>query len=128
MTGETILVVEDEGLIAMHLTELLEKAGYRVADPAYSGEMVLRALEESPEPDLILMDIGLGGSIDGIETARQIRQQFSVPLIFVTAYTSERMLERIREVAPDGVIVKPFDDEDLLVLVGKTVARPTPHS
>jgi len=123
MTGQTILVVEDEGLIAMHLTELLEKAGYRVTDPVYSGEMALRALEMSPEPDLILMDIGLAGSLDGIETARKIRQRFSVPLIFVTAYTSERMLERIREVAPDGVIIKPFSDEDLLALVKKAVGR-----
>jgi len=123
MSGETILVVEDEGLIALHMTEVLEKAGYRVSDPAYSGEMALRALETSPVPDLILMDIGLAGTLDGIETARQIRKRFSIPLIFVTAYTSERMLERIREVAPDGVLNKPFVDEELLALVGKAVGR-----
>ncbi len=121
MSGETILVVEDEGLIALHMTEVLEKAGYRVPGPAYSGEMALRALETSPVPDLILMDIGLAGTLDGIETARQIRKRFSIPLIFVTAYTSERMLERIREVAPDGVLNKPFVDEELLALVGKAV-------
>jgi two-component system, response regulator PdtaR len=121
LTDETILIVEDEGLIALHMTEMLEKAGYRVIDPAYSGEMALRALEMSPKPDLILMDIGLAGTLDGIETALQIRKRFSIPLIFVTAYTSEDMLERIREVAPDGVIVKPFADEDVLTLVGKVV-------
>jgi two-component system, response regulator PdtaR len=123
MTGETILVVEDEGLIALHLTELLERAGYRVPDPIFAGEMVLEMLEKSPEPDLILMDIGLAGSLDGIETARQIRQRFSIPLIFVTAYTSDRMIERIREIAPDGVIVKPFVDTDLLALVRNAVRR-----
>ncbi len=121
MTKKTILIVEDEGLITLHMTELLEKAGYRVIGQEYSGEMVLRVLEQSPLPDLILMDIGLAGSLDGIETARQIRQRFSIPLIFVTAYTSERMLERMREVAPDGVIVKPFVESDLLNLVGKTM-------
>ena len=121
MTGETILVVEDEGLIALHLIELLEKAGYRVIDPAYSGEMALRTLEKSPKPDLILMDIGLAGSLDGIETAQHIRQRFSIPIIFVTAYTSERTLERMREVAPDGVIIKPFGYEDLLALVRKAL-------
>ena len=83
MTGETILVVEDDGLIALHLVELLEKAGYRVIDPACSGERALRTLERSPQPDLILMDIGLAGSLDGIETALQIRQKFLIPLIFV---------------------------------------------
>jgi len=69
------------------------------------------------------MDIGLAGSLDGIETARQIRQRFSIPLIFVTAYTSERMLERIREVAPDGVITKPFVDIDLLAVVRNAVRQ-----
>ncbi|MGB7787572.1 response regulator [Methanoregula sp.] len=105
------------------MTELLEKAGYRLVDPVFSGETALQALGKSPPPDLILMDIGLAGSLDGIETARQIRQRFSIPLIFVTAYTSESMLERIREVAPDGVITKPFVDTDLLAVVRNAVCR-----
>jgi CheY-like chemotaxis protein len=123
MTGETILVVEDEGLIALHLMELLEKEGYKVTGMAYSGEMVLKSLEKSNKPDLILMDIGLAGSIDGIETARQIRQRYVIPLIFVTAYTSEGTLTRMQEVAPDGVIFKPFLDYDLLALVRKAVDK-----
>lgn len=123
MTGETILVVEDEGLIALHLIELLENAGYRIVDPAYSGEMALRMLEKSPQPDLILMDIGLAGSLDGIETAQKIRKQFSIPLIFVTAYTSEKTLKRMQEVSPDGIIIKPFDPEDLLALLWKALDR-----
>lgn len=123
MTGETILVVEDEGLIALYLTELMEKAGYKVIGAASSGEMVLRALEESPRPDLILMDIGLAGSLDGIETTRQIRQKTAIPLIFVTAYTSDDTLERVRGVAADGYISKPFLDKDLLDLVGKTIGK-----
>lgn len=126
MTGETILIVEDEGLIALHLTELLEKAGYRVEDPVFSGEMALQTLERSQKPDLILMDIGLAGQLDGIETARQILQRSSVPLIFITAYTSERMLERMREVAPCGVVIKPFDDKDLLDRIRKTMACRSP--
>ncbi len=124
MTGETILVVEDEGLIALHLSEMLEKAGYRVISPVYSGEMALRALETSPKPDLVLMDIGLAGSLDGIETSRQIKKRSPVPLIFITAYTSENMLARMREAAPAGVITKPFDDKDLLALIGKAVSGP----
>jgi len=124
MTGETILVVEDEGLIALHLTELLEKAGFVVKEPAYSGEMVLRDLGKSPLPDLILMDIALAGKLDGIETARQIRQQFpALPLIFVTAYSPERTLERLQDLEPDGIIVKPFEDTDLLSLMKKALRR-----
>jgi CheY-like chemotaxis protein len=122
MTGETILVVEDDGLIALYLTELMEKTGYCVGS-ASSGEMVLQALKESPLPDLILMDVGLAGSLDGIETFRQIRRQFSIPAIFITAYTSPAILERIWEVAPEGYIVKPFLDKDLLTLVRKVLDK-----
>jgi|SRR5208283_3433329 len=125
MTGKTILIVEDEGLIALHLTEILENAGYHVVDPVYSGEMALRALEKPPLPDLILMDIGLAGALDGIETARQVRQRYPAPLIFVTAYTSESMLARMLEVAPDAVLIKPFVDSELLALIGKAVGRAT---
>lgn len=117
MTGETILIVEDDGLIALYLTELMEKAGYQVSGLASSGKMVLRMLEKSPPPNLILMDIGLDGSLDGIETARQVQERFSIPLIFVTAYNSESTLERIREVTSDGFISKPFMDHDILALV-----------
>ena len=124
MTGETILVVEDEGLIALHLSEMLEKAGYRVISPLYSGEMALRALETSPKPDLVLMDIGLAGSLDGIETSRQIKKRSPVPLIFITAYTSEKYACTNAGSSTGGVITKPFDDKDLLALIGKAVSGP----
>jgi CheY-like chemotaxis protein len=100
LTGESILVVEDDGLIAFYLSQLLEKAGYRIIGLASSGEMVLRKLEEPEKPDLILMDVGLAGSLDGIETARLVRQRFSVPLIFLTGYPSGSTLERMLEVEP----------------------------
>ena len=67
MSGETVLVVEDEGLIALHLTELLEKAGFHVVDPVSSGEMDVPDARTVPRTDLILMDIGLSGGFDGIE-------------------------------------------------------------
>ena len=124
MTGETILVVEDEGLIALHLTELLEKAGYRVTGPHYSGEMVLEYLETSPLPDLILMDIVLAGKLDGIETSRQIAKKFLIPLIFITACPSDNVHAQLRDLAPDGVVVKPFLDDDLLKVIGKVLASP----
>ena len=120
MSGETVLVVEDDGLIALYMTELLENNGYLVSSTS-SGEMALQALENSPAPDLILMDIGLSGSLDGIETLRQVRKQYTIPVIFITAYSSPGILERIREVGPDGYIIKPFLDKDLLNLVRKVL-------
>ena len=123
MTGESILVVEDEGLIALHLTELLEKAGYRIIGPVYSGEKAVQKAGEPPVPDLILMDIKLAGTMDGIETARLIRQRFQVPVIFLTAYASERNVERIGEVAPEEYFTKPVAESDLLAAISRALAR-----
>ena len=113
MTGKVIQIVEDDGLIALQLAELLEKAGYLVVDPVFSGEMALLALEKSTKPDLILMDIELAGALDGIETARKIRNQYAIPLIFATSFTKENMLVKMWEVEPDGVIYKPFNEREL---------------
>ena len=107
MTGETILVVEDEGLIALHLSEMLEKAGYRVISPALLRRDGIRALETSPKPDLVLMDIGLAGSLDGIETSRQIRQRHNIPIIFLTAYSNETKIAEAKSISPYGYISKP---------------------
>jgi CheY-like chemotaxis protein len=117
MTGETILIVEDEGLIALHLTEMLEKAGYRVAEPVCSGEMSLQALEKSPKPDLILMDIGLAGSLDGIETARKIRHRYDIPIVFLTAYSDRNRIEQAKEVSSFAYLIKPVLEEALLAAI-----------
>lgn len=61
MSGESVLIVEDEGLIALHISETLEREGYRISGLAYAGEMVLRDFGKSPVPDIILMDIALAG-------------------------------------------------------------------
>jgi CheY-like chemotaxis protein len=124
MTGETILVVEDEGLIALHLTELLEKAGYHVIGPAYSGEMVIRDLGSSPLPDLILMDIALAGSLDGVETARQIHQRYLIPIIFLTAYSDQNHMDQALEISPSGYLRKPVLEDELLTAIRKALAKP----
>jgi len=82
-------------------------------------------LEESKKPDLILMDVGLAGSLDGIETARLIQQRFSVSLIFLTGHPYANTLERMREVEPEGYIVKPFPEVNLLALVRQVMDRRT---
>jgi CheY-like chemotaxis protein len=114
MSGESIFIVEDEGLIALHLFELLEKAGYRIAGTAYSGEVALRDIGKSPLPDLILMDIALAGVIDGIETARRIRQQYDIPIIYLTAFSNPSRVEEAKEVSPYGYLMKPVMKDDLL--------------
>ena len=114
MIPRLILIVEDEGLIALHLMEILTNAGYRVLEPVASGEEALRHLEERPPPDLILMDITLDGSLDGIETTRQIRKRHAIPVIFLTAHSNSQIISRAKEVSPCGYIVKPVMEKDLL--------------
>jgi CheY-like chemotaxis protein len=109
--------VEDEGLIALHLTEMLEKAGYRVPDPVFSGEMAIKALEKSPTPDLILMDIGLAGPLDGIETAKKIRHQYTIPIVFLTAYSDRGRIEQAKEVSSFAYLIKPVSEDDLLAAI-----------
>jgi CheY-like chemotaxis protein len=109
--------VEDEELIALHLTEILEKNGYRLTDPVSSGEIALKALEKSPKPDLILMDIGLAGSLDGIETAKKIRHKYTIPIIFLTAYLDGPRIEVAKKVSSAAYLVKPVIDENLLTAI-----------
>src|SRR5512138_3095486 len=94
---EQILVVEDEGLIALHYMEMLEHAGFIVPDPLPSGEQALAYLAWAPPPDLILMDIGLAGTLNGIETAREIRRNHTIPVIFLTAYSDRNRLREMAE-------------------------------
>jgi CheY-like chemotaxis protein len=122
MTGESILIVEDDGLIALRIQELLTSSGYRVPEPLASGEEALERLSESP-PDLIIMDIGLLGDIDGLETARQIRNRYDIPVIFLTAFADDQRLARGRDISPYGYMIKPFRDEKLLGCIQSALIR-----
>jgi serine phosphatase RsbU (regulator of sigma subunit)/CheY-like chemotaxis protein len=107
-----IMVVEDEGLVALEIKGGLEKMGYTVPDVISNGnEAIRRALTE--QPDLVLMDIRLDGSMDGIEAARQIRENFFVPVIFLTAHSDIETLQRAKLAESYGYLLKPFDDRAL---------------
>jgi len=107
----TILIVEDEGMIALELKHRLERAGYRVQAIADNGDDAIRSVT-SARPDLVLMDIRLRGPRDGIETADEIRRRFHVPVMFVTAHADRETLERAKITEPFGYIVKPFHGVD----------------
>jgi CheY-like chemotaxis protein len=109
-----VVIVEDEGLIALHIEEMLTHAGYEVADLFSAGEDVLAYLASSPPPEIILMDIGLAGSLSGIETARRIRQGADIPVIFLTAYNDRHHLTAAAAVSPYGCLTKPFAERDLV--------------
>jgi light-regulated signal transduction histidine kinase (bacteriophytochrome) len=107
-----ILVVEDEAIVAESIASKLGKIGYQVAGPVSTGEDAVRVAGEV-RPDVILMDIHLAGTIDGIEAAGEITEKFHIPVIFLTAYADDKTLERAKEVKPFGYIIKPFRERDL---------------
>jgi CheY-like chemotaxis protein len=116
MAKTRILVVEDESIIAADIAMSLQNLGYEVTATIPSGEQAISKVK-ADNPDIVLMDIVLKGGMDGIEAAEQIRSQFRVPVVFLTAYADEKTLERAKITGPFGYIVKPFQDTDLRVAV-----------
>jgi PAS domain S-box-containing protein len=107
-----ILIVEDETIVAFNIQSRLEGLGYTVVAIVTSGEAALEQVAMA-SPDLVLMDIKLRGKVDGITAAEQIRQQFQLPVVYLTAYTDEETLSRAKVTEPYGYILKPFEARDL---------------
>jgi CheY-like chemotaxis protein len=116
VSGEKILIVEDDDVIARVADWRLKNLGYAVCGRATSGEEAL-ALIVSAQPDLVLMDINIRGEIDGIETAKLIKKEFTIPIVYLTSHSDGPTLERAKETKPDGFIIKPFEDNDLRVAI-----------
>ena len=112
MVEGRILVVEDEHIVAMGIKKMLKSLGYQVTGIASTGEDAI-SKAESTFPDLVLMDIMLKGNIDGIETAREIITRFDLPVVYLSAYSDSKILERAKQTGPFGYIVKPFEEKDL---------------
>jgi len=107
-----ILVVEDESIVALHIRNSLKHLGYDIFDVVSSGEQALKVTEHA-KPDLALMDIQLGGSMDGIETAEILFREHQIPVIFLTAFADGPTIDRAKASEPFGYLIKPFEDKDL---------------
>jgi CheY-like chemotaxis protein len=112
MTAEKILIVEDEKIVALGIKRMLKNMGYIVPSIASSGEEAIRKAQVT-FPDLVLMDIMLKGDIDGITAAKQIIDELDIPVIYLTAYSDENILQRAQETRSSGYITKPFEETDL---------------
>jgi CheY-like chemotaxis protein len=108
----TLLVVEDEPIIALAMEIVLTKAGFAVCMIVPSGEKAIEAamLEK---PDVILMDIRLAGEIDGIEAACKIREHSDTPIIFMTGYQDKTTRARAQALSPLAFLEKPVKLQDL---------------
>ncbi len=112
MVQTKVLVVEDEGIVAMDLRRTLEGFGYQVPAMAISGSEALEMARET-RPDIVLMDIRLEGQMDGIDVALKLKSSLDVPVVFLTAYGNETTLQRAKTAQPFGFLLKPFQEREL---------------
>src|SRR5215468_2450553 len=101
------LIIEDETLIAEELRERLSRLGFTVIAAVGSGEEGVE-IATRERPDLVLMDIRLSGKKDGVQAAREIREQVDVPIVYLTAHSDRVTVERAKQTDHDGFILKPF--------------------
>lgn len=118
----TLLIVEDEKIIAKDIANILKKFGYIVPTIVSSGEEAIRKLEEGPV-DLVLMDIVLKGNLDGIEAAKHIYNRFKIPVVHLTAYADDETLDRVKETQAYGYIIKPFKERELYTAIELALHR-----
>jgi len=116
MANPKVLVVEDDEVILSLEKWRLSKLGFDVCGSAGTGAEALDCVAKM-RPDIVLMDIGLDGDMDGIEAAGHIKKNSTIPVIFVTAHTGGEILSRAKAVNPDGFVKKPFDDDDLRIAI-----------
>jgi len=108
-----ILIIEDELIIANDIKFILEDEGYEVDKIIKNGDEAISHLSFS-DPDLVLCDINIRGTKDGIEVALEIQKRKKVPFVFLTSLSDRPTLDRAKHALPYGYIVKPFEDRDIV--------------
>ena len=108
-----IFIAEDDGIMVILLKTMLPKLGYDIAGVTAFGEDVLEKVTEM-SPDLILMDIQLAGALSGIDAAAQVTAKFDIPIIYLSAYSDDNMLQLAKVTKPFGYLVKPVHHRELL--------------
>ena len=122
MNKTRLLIVEDDPGVALSLQEALQDLGYDISAVAASGAEAIGHVERA-SPDLVLMDIGIEGDIDGIETAARLNQTRRVPVVYLTGRDDETTLERARETRPYGFVLKPMSGRGMHATIQMALAR-----
>jgi CheY-like chemotaxis protein len=115
-----VLVVEDERITARAIEKSLTDSGFDVVDSVSHGEQALERIAYM-QPDVILMDIRLQGSLDGISTAQRAKALFDIPVIYLTAHSDDDTMKRVLHSKPYGCIIKPFEEAELIDAIGKAL-------
>ncbi len=108
----SILIVEDEVIVAEDVRRRLEEMGYTITGVVSRGDQALAQVRRV-HPDLILMDIGLKGTVDGVEAAKMVLAEEDIPIVFASAYSDDATLRRAKTIDPFGFVLKPFDEREL---------------
>jgi CheY-like chemotaxis protein len=116
MKTARILVVEDEGIVALQVRTTLERHGFTVTDTCASGAEAIASAAANP-PDLVLMDMKIQGPLDGIGAAAAIQATRNVPVVYLTAHSEDVVVERAKATGPYGYLLKPFNPQELCVTV-----------
>lgn len=130
MANINIMIVEDERITAEDMKKALNSVGFNVPAIVTSGEEAVKVSEEL-KPDLVLMDIKLEGKLDGIQAAEKIRSKLGIPIIYLTAYSDEKTVQRAKITEPSGFILKqpygflrkPFEESELNTAIEITLYR-----
>jgi two-component system, NtrC family, response regulator AtoC len=116
MTQGRIMIVEDERITAEDIYDILMHLGYAITAVVSSGADAIREAERT-KPDLVLMDIRIKGEMDGIDAAREIRERFDIPAVYLTAHADRETLDRAKLAEPLGYLIKPFQEAELLASI-----------
>ena len=115
-----IMIVEDEAITSMYLHMRLKKLPYNVLKPISSGDIAIQTAQKEL-PNIILMDIGLTGKLDGIQTAREIQLFCNAHFIFMSGYQDEDMRDQIRFIKSSSYLTKPIGIKDIVNIIEKQV-------
>ena len=121
-TNASILVVEDESIVALDILNLLESFGYRGPEWVATGEDAIEKAHNI-RPDLVLMDISLAGRISGLEAAAIIRESLDIPVLYLTANSDRATIQKAQDTGPVGYVLKPFEKRELEVAVEMALYR-----
>ena len=111
-----LTIVEDDQVVRIILVQRLKKLGYSVISQFESGEEVMEHIALSL-PNLVIMDINLGGTMDGIQTATWIQSQFQLPIVFVSSNRDDETIMRVNSISGAEFVVKPISDDDLRIAI-----------
>jgi DNA-binding LytR/AlgR family response regulator len=114
MEKTKVLIVEDEALIADNLAAIIGDLNYHITDICSNADEALKSIKNNA-PEICLLDVNLGGGIDGIDLATMIRTRLDIPHIFITSFSDTATINRARETFPSAYIIKPYTEKEVEV-------------